>query len=441
MVFQITQSSAHFRNSLLAWVTAHFEQYAVLDSNGYFAQNKFCAQPTHDLLLAAGITDEIRCSVDCFAALDAFRLRHATTPQTSAPWMFGYLSYDLKNETEKLTSANPDTAALPRMHFFVPQVVISLQGDQVTVTCYNAKLTPELVWQQLCETQPFVSQALPRIATTQRTSKANYLQAVEKIKSHIQRGDVYEMNYCMEFFAAQVVVDPPSLFQRLNACSPAPFAALYKAGEVCIASSSPERFMTKQGDKIISQPMKGTARRDGNREADRAQAEALRQNEKERAENIMITDLVRNDLSRTAARGSVVVEELCGVYSFAGVHQMISTVSSRLRAGTPPLQAIRDAFPMGSMTGAPKVKAMQLIEEFEDMTRGIYSGALGYFDPEGNFDFSVLIRTIVYNQQSGALSFMVGSAITAGSVAEAEYEECLLKAAAMHAVLKGDGMD
>ena len=200
-------------------------------------------------------------------------------------------------------------------------------------------------------------------------------------------------------------------------------------------SASPERYLKKVGNQLISQPIKGTARRFADAVLDAQAKEQLSTDPKERSENIMIVDLVRNDLSRTAAKGSVQVEELCAIYSFEQVHQMISTITSEMLPEYKAVDALQTTFPMGSMTGAPKISAMQIIEQLEETKRGLYSGAVGYFTPEGDFDFNVVIRSILYNEQNQYVSFSVGSAITALSVPENEYEECLVKAKAMREVL------
>ena len=203
--------------------------------------------------------------------------------------------------------------------------------------------------------------------------------------------------------------------------------------------ASPERYLRKEANKVISQPIKGTAKRFSDETLDNNSKIALEQNPKERAENIMIVDLVRNDLSHTAIKGSVAVEELCGIYTFEQVHQMISTVVSTVENSVSPVEILRTTFPMGSMTGAPKISAMNIIEELEETKRGLYSGAVGYFTPENDFDFNVVIRSILYNAREKYLSFSVGSAITSQSIPEQEYEECLLKAKAMFEVLSSKG--
>ena len=188
----------------------------------------------------------------------------------------------------------------------------------------------------------------------------------------------------------------------------------------------------------MSQPIKGTSPRSENPFQDKANIEYLKHSLKERSENIMITDLVRNDLSKVATRGSVKVDELCGVYSFRQVHQMISTISAEMRPDKNWIDTVKATFPMGSMTGAPKVRAMQLIEKYEATKRGLYSGSVGYVSPDGDFDFNVVIRSILFNRKKGHLSYMVGSAITALANPEQEYEECLVKAAAIREVLQNE---
>ena len=267
-----------------------------------------------------------------------------------------------------------------------------------------------------------------------RTGREEYLQQAEAIMRHIQRGDIYEMNFCLEFFAEDVSIHPASTWLALNARSPMPFACYYRSTDFHLLCASPERFLKRTGKRILSQPIKGTAPRGKDAESDRMQRNKLAADEKEMAENIMIVDLVRNDLSRTAVRGSVKVDELMGIHTFPALHQMISTVSAEVEEHTPATDIIRAAFPMGSMTGAPKVRAMQLIEQYENARRGLFSGSVGYFTPGGDFDLNVVIRSIQYREDR-YLSFSAGSAITVRSDAAKEYEECLLKAKTMMNVL------
>jgi para-aminobenzoate synthetase component 1 len=255
------------------------------------------------------------------------------------------------------------------------------------------------------------------------------------LRSHIEEGDIYEINYCINFSATANNLNPVHLFQELCKKSPAPFASYLKMGKKHILSASPERFIKLKDDKIISQPIKGTASRGKTDSEDAENKKQLSESEKERAENMMIVDLVRNDLAKSAESGSVKVEEIFGIYSFQQVHQMISTISATKRNEIHSVEVIENAFPMGSMTGAPKISAMQLIDKYENCKRNVFSGSIGYFNSENEFDFNVLIRSIYFDEESNKLNYQVGSAITYDSNAEAEYEECLLKAKAIEKTL------
>jgi para-aminobenzoate synthetase component 1 len=244
------------------------------------------------------------------------------------------------------------------------------------------------------------------------------------------------MNYCLEYIAKSRDFDPIHCYHRLNNISPMPFSVLMKMDQLFLASASPERFLKKVDQKIISQPIKGTIKRSFDGAEDERLKLELLNSEKERSENLMIVDLVRNDLARTALTGTVKVEELFGIYTFKRLHQMISTVVSAVDESTSLTEIIRCAFPMGSMTGAPKLRVMEEIDLLEDTRRGLFSGAVGFFTPEGDFDFNVVIRSIAYDRNLGNISFHVGSAITYDSIPEQEYNECLLKAEAIFEVLK-----
>lgn len=267
--------------------------------------------------------------------------------------------------------------------------------------------------------------------------KDEYFNKVTTILSHIHRGDIYEANFCQEFYAENTTIQPLETYNKLNAISKPPFATFLKVGSKYLLSASPERYIKKTGTKIVSQPIKGTAKRDKDLIMDSILKNDLVSDEKERSENIMIVDLVRNDLSLTAKKGTVKVEELCKIYSFDQVHQMISTVVSEVDVDTNPIDIIKTTFPMGSMTGAPKISAMQIIEDLEETKRGLYSGSVGYIKPNGDFDFNVVIRSILYNEANKYVSYSVGGAITAKSEPLKEYEECLVKAKAMREVLEG----
>ncbi len=353
-------------------------------------------------------------------------------------WLFGHLSYDLKNETDGLSSNNPDGIGFPDLCFFIPEVILQLSEKELLIGAFDAR--HETIFHEICNMEP---QATPpqQLATpiNNRISRDEYIRIIQQLQQHILRGDCYEINFCQEFFAEGVAIDPLQVYCSLSDTSPNPFAAFYKTGEKYLLCASPERYLKKEGEHIFSQPIKGTAQRNLNDAGEDVKSkEYLYNSAKDRSENVMIVDLVRNDLSKICSAASVQVEELFGIYSFPQVHQMISTVSGRLRSDIHFIEAIKATFPMGSMTGAPKKRVMELIERYEQTRRGIFSGAVGYITPEGDFDFNVVIRSIMYNAAGKYLSFQAGSAITFYSDPDKEYEECLLKAAAIKKVLGGE---
>lgn len=343
-------------------------------------------------------------------------------------FIFGYLGYDLKNELEDLNSKNLDNKEFPDLFFWVPKYVVKLQGEHFEfVQGDKTKESFEFLNYFLEEEtdQNFHSYKLDFQPTT---SKEKYLENVIKLKEVIQQGDIYEINYCQEFLAENVDINfSLDTYFKLNNITKAPFSSYVQFDEYTIFCGSPERYIKREVDKLLSQPIKGTAKRNPDKEQDELLKEQLKTDPKERAENVMIVDLVRNDLSKIATKNSVVVDELCGIYSFKTVHQMVSTVSCELKEKTSFTDVLRATFPMGSMTGAPKVSAMELIEEFENFKRGIYSGSIGYIDPEGDFDFNVVIRSLFYNKKKKMMTCDVGGAITIQSDPEKEYEECLTK--------------
>ena len=348
-------------------------------------------------------------------------------------WM-GFLSYDIKNIFEKLSSKNPNRHNSPLAAFIRPEILIKID--------YQGNITWECTTQQkqkiltLLNIKFNATPIFPPPQIQQNLSKEEYIQNIHKIQNHIRRGDIFEMNYCMEFFAENCEVEPELLYQQLTQLSPNPFCAFVKINDWYVISSSPERFLSKNKQYILAQPIKGTSARSMDKNLDNLNKHNLKNSKKEQSENVMIVDLVRNDLSKIALKGSVKVKELFGIYSFPTVHQMISSIECETK--THDLYTILKAnFPMGSMTGAPKVKAMELAEHFETFSRGIYSGSVGYIDNDNScFDFNVVIRSIIYNSKLKNLSFPVGSAITYYADAEQEYEECWLKAKAILQLLK-----
>ena len=345
-------------------------------------------------------------------------------------WLFGYLAYDLKNTVENLDSKNPDRHQNPDIHFFIPEIVFAFDGKQLVISSKNEE--PGLVWREINSRQLTVdSRPSTAMALKPTLTKSEYLDKIKTLQEHIQLGDIYEVNFCQEFIAEDVEINPLHLFDAVNKKTRAPFSAFQKNEQHFLCSGSPERYIAKKGNKVISQPIKGTARRSQNQAEDLQIKNALEHSVKERAENVMIVDLVRNDLSITAADNSVEVEELFGVYTFPTVHQLISTVSAEIHEDRNWGEVLKHSFPMGSMTGAPKVSAMQLIEKYETFKRGVFSGAVGYITPHGDFDFNVVIRSVLYNSETKFLSAPVGGAITILSNPEEEYEECMLKVNAM----------
>ncbi|RKS23101.1 para-aminobenzoate synthetase component 1 [Flavobacterium endophyticum] len=418
------ENPSEFKIQLLLW-SQQFREAIFLDSNNY--DQKYSL---FDAVLAVDAFTSVKTDEhNAFEDLKQYQ-------QITKDWLFGYLSYDLKNDTEELKSSNYDGLHFPDVFFFQPKKLFLLKEDQLEIQYLN--MCDDEVEEDLEDIRNQKSEISQKsdIKIQQRISKESYLEKVSTMLEHIHRGDIYEANFCIEFFAENVSLNPIETFTRLNAISEPPFAVFFKNNKQFLLSASPERYLRKENDKIISQPIKGTAKRHADVQEDESIKQELLANEKERSENIMIVDLVRNDLSRTASKGSVEVEELCGAYTFKQVHHLISTVVSTVESDKSPIEIIKTTFPMGSMTGAPKISAMKIIEELEETKRGLYSGAVGYFTPDNNFDFNVVIRSILYNEEINYVSFSVGSAITSLSVPEKEYEECLLKAKAMREVLE-----
>lgn len=414
------------QKNILAW-GSQFSRFCFLNSNGFTSQKPFIIN-SYDFLAAAGCDAEITANANSFSQLASFLNEH------TGKWIFGFLSYDLKNEVENLSSEHKDNIALPLLHFFVPEIVLIQQNGEWKIAAgTNNKKTEEEIWNEIISSQERSYKKSDPVSLQQRVTKEKYIETFQKLKNHIQLGDIYEITFCQEFFTEQITVDPFSLYSRLNEISPSPMSCFYKYNDKYLISSSPERFLKKEGDTLISQPIKGTIRRGTTKDEDDQLKQKLVHDEKERSENVMIVDLVRNDLSRIAKRASVGVDELFGIYSFPQVHQMISTVSCKLKPEIKFVDILQATFPMGSMTGAPKIRAMELIEKYEAVRRGLFSGSVGYISPDGDFDYNVIIRSILYNESNKYLSIMAGGAITAGANAEDEYSECLLKA---HALMK-----
>lgn len=403
-----------FKHKALTWADG-FDVCCYLDSNDYKD-----LYGEYDFLIAAGVDDELNCKVgNAFESWKDFYEQHKN-------WMFGFLSYDLKNEIENLDSLNPDQHDFPDLFFFVPKYLIVGKAGEIQVIIGDQDIIQDIEEIKVGDLAGNL-----HLSIEKRMTRETYLKAVLEMQEHILRGDIYEANLCQEFFSTHATIDPVSVYLKLKELSPTPFSGYFKQYHNYILSATPERFLCKRGAKLISQPIKGTAKRSLDPAVDEQNKLALQSNAKEQAENVMIVDLVRNDLSKSAVKGSVKVEELFGIYGFPQVYQMISTVSCDLDPEIHFIDAIKNAFPMGSMTGAPKLSAMQLIEVVEHSKRSVYSGAMGYIDPSGDFDLNVIIRSVLYNSENEYLSFQVGGAITYAAEAAKEYEECLLKASAI----------
>jgi len=484
---------------MLIWA-APFNICCFLDNHSYHYSS---SAHSVECLLAAGAAVTLTASAG--TAFDQLR-QWADTHQD---WLFGHFAYDLARETEPFhfgapggsrgsagpfggvdaaagnpSPDGPDPIGFPDLLFFVPEILIELNGDNVRIGSFGTN--QEAIWQQIRQAAPQAAPAekepdgrphageaagqpsgtIPPtisdphpgsgpnpdirpptgsvahtssdlLAFEPRFTRDDYLATVSALQGHILRGDCYEVNFCQEFFSRDAVIDPLSAWFSLSAASPNPFAAFYRVGSSHLLCASPERFLKKTKDTLISQPIKGTApRMPQDPEADLRQHEWLYNSPKDRSENVMVVDLVRNDLSRVCVPGSVAVDELFGIYPFPQVHQMISSVTGKLLPGTDWTAAIRACFPMGSMTGAPKNRVVELISRYERSRRGIFSGAVGYVTPDRDFDFNVVIRSLMYNSDTRYLSYQVGSGITFYSDPAAEYEECLVKARGLRKALE-----
>lgn len=409
------------KQKVLNWVQP-FSTFCFLDNHRYQM-----APHNVECLLAAGCRRSIaRSAGTALEDLQAFL-------EQKKSWVFGHLGYELGAETMGVQSARENKLEFPDLFFFEPEILIRLSTTELIIEGTDPDDVYTAILSQTINNQD-KGMSVPDVRSC--FNRETYLAVIRRLQEHIQRGDCYEINFCQEFFAENAEIDPLTVYNRLSQLSPNPFSAFYRVNDQWLLCASPERFIRKEGLRILSQPIKGTAKRaPDNEAADRENREQLYLSPKERSENVMVVDLVRNDLSMVCREGSVNVDELYGIYSFPQVHQMISSISGELNDNISFTDIIRACFPMGSMTGAPKKRVMQLIEQYEKSQRGIFSGAVGYIDPAGDFDFNVVIRSIMYNAAVGYLSFQAGSGITHYSEPGAEWEECLLKAAAIKKVL------
>lgn len=408
----------NLREQILQWIQP-FGVCSFLDNHQYNL-------PHHsvDCLAAAGALQVIS-GANAAASIDAFY-------KDEQDWLFGHFSYEY-NTPQNLRMQIPHPAGFSDAFFFRPDHVLHLSNQELTIESYSRD--PETIFREIGNIK--IKEGVQHsIHCTPRTSREDYLQTIQHLLSHIQDGDCYEINFCQEFFAENTTLDPAAVYRQLTRLSPNPFSCYYKEKNAHLLCASPERWLKKAGNELLSQPIKGTLKRDlNNLDADKQLRDQLSNSLKDKSENVMVVDLVRNDLSQVCKAGSVKVSELFGIYSFPQVHQMISTITGELLPGKGMKEIIHSGFPMGSMTGAPKKRVMELIRQYEPIERGIFSGTVGYIKPNQDFDFNVVIRSILYNDANKYLSYLVGSGITIYSDPEQEYQECLLKAKAIEGVL------
>lgn len=412
------------KQQVLNW-SVRYNTCCFLDNQEYSSK-----EHSYECLVAVGERSRIKAvSGNAFERLKKFSLEQDD-------WLFGHFSFSLKSETENAPSGLPDYMGFPDLLFYVPEIIVLIQNQEVRIGMYGPG--HGIIYNEIILAEPEPSGLFSQTPTIQkRVSRSEYLQIIELLKRHIQRGDCYEINYCQEFYAENVVLNPVELYRSLNKVSSSPFSAFYSVDEKFLLCASPERYLRRKGNSILSQPIKGTAARDLQQPGrDEILREELANSEKDRSENVMVVDLVRNDLSKICETDSVRVTELFGIYSFPQVHQMISTITGKLLPGLDWSEMISRTFPMGSMTGAPKKRVLELTELYEKSARGIFSGALGYVEPNRDFDFNVVIRSILYNGQNRYLAYFAGSGITINSDPEKEYDECLLKVAPFEQIIK-----
>lgn len=409
-----------FKRKMLNWV-CRFSIFCFLDNSGFEGPDAFRN------LVAVKRSDNgsqiiLHSGEQPFDALYRFQ-------QENKQWLFGHLSYELNTE---LADKKSFQVEFPQGFFFVPDILLELHDDVVTILIGDEEGKCLIEQIEACEGIEDGLNLSPPIESVY--SRETYLDKLQQIQAHIRRGDCYELNFCQEFFG-KAYFNPAELYFTLNKISPNPFSAFYRFNEQYCMCASPERFISKSTDVIVSQPIKGTAPRFKEKHLDEMSKSTLEKSHKDKSENVMVVDMVRNDLSRVCVAGSVEVPSLFSVKSFKGVHQMISTVMGRLCEDKTFADVLKVCFPMGSMTGAPKKRVMELTNIYELSGRGLYSGCIGYITPDEDMDFNVVIRSLLYDDKKGLFSFHAGGGITHYSDPEKEYEESLLKTKAIRRVM------
>lgn len=412
-----------FKKNVLYFADNQYDKFIFLD--GFQIPYIYQCFPT---LIGFGVKNELNKNVgNAFDGLKSF-CENKQNP------ILGFLNFELKNEIENLETTNIPTIEFPDLYFFEPETLLLFLPDGFYFYSEKFEIHDFI---KIIENQNYTKDFYTN-NTAKKTEKVNeeiYIKDIKYIQTKIQRGDVYEVNYCKETVVNDIALFPIDFFSELTSKSPMPFSSLVKFEDNYLICASPERFLKKIDTKLISQPIKGTSKRGKNAIEDADLVRELINSEKERAENMMIVDLVRNDLSHTAKDGSVFVEELCKVYTFETVHQMISTITSVQSKSFSFIDTIKHCFPMGSMTGAPKLSALKLISETEKSARGLFSGSVGYIMPNTDFDFNVVIRSVLYDKSNKIASYQAGSAITIDAIAENEYEECKTKLATITSLI------
>ena len=366
-------------------------------------------------------------------------------------WTVGWLGYDMHSCLGMTQGESPDAprngtpghpGGFPSLHWWEPEFLLEWGPGEMHPSVVRGGSLPWATDVLACLDAPS-SEARDSAVLgddwqplSPGWDRDTYLDKFDAVQAALKRGDIYEMNLCMPWQGKAPGQASWSLFERLAAATKAPHSAYIQAGDHRVLCASPERFLEKRGQTLRSQPIKGTVRRGATPEEDDALKRSLLESEKERAENVMIVDLVRNDLSRVAQPNSVEVDELFGLHTFSTVHQMISTVSCQLQPDTTAEDVLRATFPMGSMTGAPKLSAMDLIASLEGHGRGVYSGTIGYVDAQGDWDLNVVIRSLMHRADTGRVDATVGGALTLLAQGDDEYNECLLKVAALKSCLE-----
>ena len=366
------------------------------------------------------------------AVLGAGALEVAEEPRFNAggqatDWWFGHLAYEYKDRLEGLTSRHRDAFHWPIAHWFRPKWVLEWSAGRMQLHVHESERSEAMAWIEEMRSSVGIPGKAPRIEWSCGVTREEYLDGARALLQRIQRGDIYEVNYCIAHFARANGFDPGAAFNALLERTQAPFAGFMRLGQRYALCCSPERFLRIQAARMMGEPMKGTRPRAADAEEDRRLAIELVNDPKERSENVMAVDVMRNDLSRTSIPGTVRVPELFGLRTHPRVHQLVSIIEAERRSDASPFDAVRAAFPPASMTGAPKVSAMRQIDQQEQQARGLYSGTLGFFAPDGTADLNVVIRTLLFDAVSGRLSIPTGSALTALCDPAAEWEECLVK--------------